>query len=134
METQHTISEMTVNNQMSDVQFLFGKYEELQHNLTAKEKECDLLNNKLDVARENVAKQREITHRFCDALSIIKKYAMTMTETKATKKDIIRDLEDITMAIAIFGNHWRNNDPDLDFAAIMNHLAERRFENDSTNS
>lgn len=135
MRKEHTVSEVTDAEGLTDAQFFYGEIKKLQS-------ECDklkLLNNKLLEESEKSDQRYHETldreHRFCDALKIIKDYTEGMSiDKKVTKKEIVSELEDITLAIGIFADHWRRNNPDLDFAAIMNHLAERRFENDSTNS
>ena len=93
MREEHTISELTTNNQITDIQFLFSKYETLQQKLERteqtlreKEQENELLTNKLD-------KAVDIIRASYDLVRNTKGFLAAITDKRNTKADIISGIE-----------------------------------------
>ena len=95
METQHTISELTTNNQMSDVQFLFNKYEELQIKLKEKEQELEDKEKEIIFLKNKLNDIRYTTIQVYDDVRNAKAFLTPFINgsKKVTKADIIERIK-----------------------------------------
>lgn len=141
METQHTISEMTVNSQMSDVQYLFSKYEALQQKLERteqmlreKEQESDFLEHKLDevIKQKDTEYQHLLSEHKCletsydSAKDIID--TILSENNKITKAKIIETLA--ILSSSILAHKIKH----LDYKTLMEEIEKGVVKYDSINS
>ena len=106
METQHTISELTTNNQMSDVQFLFGKYEELQAKLKKAEQMLEDSEKEKEFFKKHLDRAKDIIIEAYDDVKGTKEVLACYANEKTPKRtmiykivDALKNLDDIRINI-----------------------------------
>lgn len=128
MRKEHSVSEVTEAEGLTDAQFFYGEIMKLQ-------RRCNALDQKNRELAEELAKAQELverTRRTYDRLNHIIFWLKSIKNVspKATKAEIINTIDKYVKAAEICDKEYENGNYFTDCLQIV----ERSLKNDSTNS
>ena len=128
MRKEHTVSEVTDAEGLTDAQFFYGEIMKLQ-------RKCNTLEQKNRELAEELTKAQELvdrTRRTCDKLNHIIYWLKSLVnvDPKATKAHILETIKVNTRAAEICEKEYNNG---LYFTDCLK-IARKEISNDSTNS